>query len=153
MSYKLRRFFYKAIDFLKSTFLSDKPGQGIDKQNAVHNSMKSRREILSFGASAIAFLGMTGPATAFSNKISDKYDDRPKRKGPQVCARLNSVMRWMDLFWWKSCRSFPSSHWNTFFVCSPRILELRRAKIWSVMNTVVLKIVDLHLIVFALLTL
>lgn len=75
------------------SFLSDKPGQGIDKQNAVHNSMKSRREILSFGASAIAFLGMTGPATAFSNKISDKYDDRPKRKGPQVCARLNSVMR------------------------------------------------------------
>jgi hypothetical protein len=24
------------------------------------------------------------PASSFSNKISDKYDDRPKRRGPQV---------------------------------------------------------------------
>ena len=24
------------------------------------------------------------PANAFANKISTKYDDRPKRKGPQV---------------------------------------------------------------------
>jgi hypothetical protein len=44
----------------------------------------ARRQILFSGTSALAFFGMTRPANSFSNKISDKYDDRPKRKGPQV---------------------------------------------------------------------
>ena len=72
--------------------LNDKPGHGIDKHNAVLNTMMSRRRILSFGASAVAFVGVVGPASAFANKISDKYDDRPKRKGPQVSVRYYSVM-------------------------------------------------------------
>jgi len=43
----------------------------------------SRRELLAHGLLSLAFLGTTQPSNAFSNKISDAYDDRPKRRGPQ----------------------------------------------------------------------
>ena len=44
----------------------------------------TRRQILSFAASVTTFGVFPGLVSAFPNKISDKYDDRPKRKGPQV---------------------------------------------------------------------
>ena len=43
----------------------------------------SRRELLSWGLSSLAFLASVEPLNAFDNNISDKYDDRPKRRGPQ----------------------------------------------------------------------
>ena len=44
-----------------------------------------RREALTFlVASASSVLVGCTPAHAFENKISTKYDDRPKRRGPQV---------------------------------------------------------------------
>jgi len=43
----------------------------------------TRRQILSFAASVTTFGVFPGLVSAFPNKISDKYDDRPKRKGPQ----------------------------------------------------------------------
>ena len=46
----------------------------------------SRRNLFALGISSAILLGTSGvdAAEAFSNKISDKYDDRPKRRGPQV---------------------------------------------------------------------
>ena len=48
------------------------------------SQLQDRRNALvsTFGAS-IAIFGGAQSSMAFSNKISDKYDDRPKRKGPQ----------------------------------------------------------------------
>ena len=47
----------------------------------------SRRDISSMLAGALALpplvLSSPGEARAFSNKISDKFDDRPKRRGPK----------------------------------------------------------------------
>ena len=42
-----------------------------------------RRGFLAFLLSS-ATVGCTGPSWAFENKISTKYDDRPKRRGPMV---------------------------------------------------------------------
>ena len=44
----------------------------------------SRRDLLTFGFVVAPMLFRADEASAFSNKISDKYDDRPKRRGPQV---------------------------------------------------------------------
>eukprot|EP00535_Pseudo-nitzschia_heimii_P008339 CAMPEP_0197190030 /NCGR_PEP_ID=MMETSP1423-20130617/20865_1 /TAXON_ID=476441 /ORGANISM="Pseudo-nitzschia heimii, Strain UNC1101" /LENGTH=259 /DNA_ID=CAMNT_0042642309 /DNA_START=80 /DNA_END=859 /DNA_ORIENTATION=+ len=45
----------------------------------------SRREVFKAGFAGLAFLATTAPgsAGAFENKISTKYDDRPKRRGPK----------------------------------------------------------------------
>jgi hypothetical protein len=45
----------------------------------------TRRQLLSWGLSSFSFLSM--PSHAFDSKISNKYDDRPKRRGPQVTCR------------------------------------------------------------------
>ena len=44
----------------------------------------SRREIFSAGMAGMFLLGSNNPAQAFDNKISNKYDDRPKRRGSKV---------------------------------------------------------------------
>jgi hypothetical protein len=47
----------------------------------------SRRAIISIGLSFLLFCqrdNEEGRALAFANKISTKYDDIPKRRGPQV---------------------------------------------------------------------
>lgn len=48
-------------------------------------NLLSRRNVLSVGISSAFFSGITSNdrAQAFDNKISTKYDDRPKRRGPQ----------------------------------------------------------------------
>jgi len=56
-----------------------------------NESTSSRRDALKqafAGGVAVSsvFLLSSPPVNAFANKISDKYDDRPKRRGPQVRA-------------------------------------------------------------------
>jgi hypothetical protein len=51
----------------------------------------SRREIFSGIISGLAMTTIGGPAVAFENKISTKYDDRPKRRGPKVCVFPSKV--------------------------------------------------------------
>ena len=57
------------------------PGTNCDSDPSM-----SRRNLLALGVSSAVLLGTTNgdTAKAFPNKISDKYDDRPKRRGPQV---------------------------------------------------------------------
>jgi hypothetical protein len=47
----------------------------------------SRRNVFGLAISSAMMLGITkdDEALAFANKISTQYDDRPKRRGPQVC--------------------------------------------------------------------
>ena len=45
----------------------------------------SRRGVLSLGFSSLFILGASEDALAFDNKISNKYDDRPKQRGSKVC--------------------------------------------------------------------
>lgn len=49
-------------------------------------ALMSRRTTFGLASSLAALLGVTESdcALAFANKISTKYDDRPKRRGPQV---------------------------------------------------------------------
>jgi hypothetical protein len=44
----------------------------------------SRREVFNAGLAGIVVLGTAEPALAFDNKISTKYDDRPKQRGSKV---------------------------------------------------------------------
>jgi len=60
----------------------------IDKQSVPSPSISTRRKIFSSGGAAILSTlivagGQVEKTNAFPNKISDKYDDRPKRKGPK----------------------------------------------------------------------
>jgi len=50
---------------------------------AVSDATTSRRNLISIGISSAVFFGFNNAVLAFPNKISDKYDDRPKRRGPQ----------------------------------------------------------------------
>lgn len=54
--------------------------------SASSEASTSRRSLFALGISSAILLGTSDgdAAEAFSNKISDKYDDRPKRRGPQV---------------------------------------------------------------------
>lgn len=53
------------------------------KEHSDHD-VSSRRDMLSWGvASLVSLTSAAQPINAFGNKISDKYDDRPKRRGPQ----------------------------------------------------------------------
>jgi stalled ribosome rescue protein Dom34 len=47
-------------------------------------------------ASTSILVQPTETVNAFANKISNKYDDRPKRRGPQVCFynNIGSQIRW-----------------------------------------------------------
>lgn len=51
-----------------------------------HGQPTNRRQALVSGlmggGTVASFLVTTDPANAFANKISNKYDDRPKRRGP-----------------------------------------------------------------------
>jgi hypothetical protein len=47
-----------------------------------NENASARRQLLSWGLSFCCSLRL--PSNAFENKISDKYDDVPKRRGPQV---------------------------------------------------------------------
>lgn len=54
----------------------------VNLNEAIGNvNLSSRRQALLWGLSSAFLVG--GPANAFANKISDKYDDRPKRRGPK----------------------------------------------------------------------
>ena len=55
-----------------------------DAESSDQSGAVSRREMSSIlvGVAVLPFMG-AGNANAFANKISDKYDDRPKRRGPQ----------------------------------------------------------------------
>ena len=64
--------------------LSSEPLRSVD----VNEQRQSRRKLLkgAFGLAASATAAATlhiQPAFSFENKISNKYDDRPKRRGPQ----------------------------------------------------------------------
>jgi hypothetical protein len=54
----------------------------------------SRRGILSLGLSSLFVLGASDDALAFDNKISNKYDDRPKQTGGKVCFDGLSTTVW-----------------------------------------------------------
>ena len=80
-----------AMTFVKSLIWaiclsSSVSAYGIPKQNAFvkeQSTLVDRRNALSFLiGTATAVIGSTLPAYAFENKISNKYDDRPKRRGP-----------------------------------------------------------------------
>lgn len=79
----------------------------------------SRRNLFGLGLSSAVLFGITGEedvALAFSNKISDKYDDRPKRKGPQpkdlgVSTRMDMIGdEYMGL---KHCGNAPNCFCST----------------------------------------
>lgn len=42
-------------------------------------------------AAAVLLSATTKPALAFDNKISNKYDDRPKRRGPKVRCTISTT--------------------------------------------------------------
>jgi len=46
-------------------------------------SCNKRRQLLGSGIAFLSTAVLSDKAVAFDNKISNKYDDRPKRKGPQ----------------------------------------------------------------------
>ena len=49
----------------------------------------SRRGLLSAGLAGLLLLETNGsPASAFDNKVSNQYDDRPKRRGSKVSHTL-----------------------------------------------------------------
>lgn len=49
------------------------------------SAQQPRREVLGFGLSVVLGLVAAPPAAfSFENKISTKYDDRPKRRGSKV---------------------------------------------------------------------
>jgi hypothetical protein len=64
-----------------STF-SLTPDAKVDRK--LTKCFSSRREALAVGIGFTSALIVQSPALAFANKISNKYDDRPKRRGPQV---------------------------------------------------------------------
>jgi len=56
----------------------------VNVDNTPQNNVFSRRDALVKGAFFSFVVATSQSANAFDNKISNKYDDRPKRKGPQV---------------------------------------------------------------------
>lgn len=72
----------------------------VDNENALlgrtHDFSRSRRDIFTAVITAtIPLLGtslLPDGALAFDNRISTAYDDRPKRRGPQVCPFTNRMM-------------------------------------------------------------
>lgn len=59
-----------------------------DDATGITSNSSTRRDIFIAAVAAIpAFSSLTSDEVfAFENRISTAYDDRPKRKGPQVCA-------------------------------------------------------------------
>jgi hypothetical protein len=55
----------------------------------------SRRGVLSLGFASLFILGASEDAHAFDNKISNKYDDRPKQRGGKVCVDALSTVWFM----------------------------------------------------------
>mmetsp|Transcript_7968 Transcript_7968/g.16761 ORF Transcript_7968/g.16761 Transcript_7968/m.16761 type:complete len:125 (+) Transcript_7968:466-840(+) len=70
------------------TDLADKVhGFGLDSQKARAKSVtfeNGRRSVLSLLVGAALLTNAAEEALAFENRISNKYDDRPKRRGPVV---------------------------------------------------------------------
>lgn len=71
--------------------LSSLSAHNFDDDFNEESSINRRGMLAKFGSSMSAAMalslgagGFPTEALAFPNKISDKYDDRPKRKGPQV---------------------------------------------------------------------
>jgi hypothetical protein len=62
------------------------------------NSLSTRRAMIGAGVYSALFFGVTKSDTshAFPNKISTMYDDRPKRRGPQVSKEC-SIMLWIHI--------------------------------------------------------
>lgn len=67
---------------------------GLANPKEATRTTSSRREVLHHAAVAflapstiLFFTGVldSSVANAFANKVSNQYDDRPKRRGPQVC--------------------------------------------------------------------
>jgi hypothetical protein len=71
--------------------------------NLVPENKMSRRGVMAFGFSSIFLLGVAEDAHAFPNKISDKYDDRPKRRGSMVRC-CNEHWSWLEQFF-RKCES------------------------------------------------
>jgi hypothetical protein len=67
---------------------------GLTAPKQATRTTSTRREVLQQHAAmflapstVLFFMGVMDPsvANAFANKVSNQYDDRPKRRGPQVC--------------------------------------------------------------------
>jgi hypothetical protein len=79
---------YLAVVKLSSGLVEPKPVNSHHHRNH-ESSMNSagtlsRRAIFSAGLAGLAVLGINESALAFENKISTKYDDRPKQRGSKV---------------------------------------------------------------------
>ena len=81
-------------------------------QDHDESHINQRRDLLRLGLAVTPMLLFQNPANAFANKISNKYDDRPKRRGPQV--RINpsrNVMLTLSLCLFLSLHShYPHCH-------------------------------------------
>lgn len=72
---------------LIAVYLENKGTQGLIPKDRTAKLLETgRRDVLatSFVTIGSVFLAGGGSASAFENKISNKYDDRPKRRGPKV---------------------------------------------------------------------
>ncbi|KAL7574970.1 hypothetical protein ACA910_010789 [Epithemia clementina (nom. ined.)] len=77
-----------------------------------------RREALTslIASSVVAVVGQTSPAHAFGNKISTKYDDRPKRRGPtpkDLGVAMRTTMTGDDYLGLKECGPAPNCFSST----------------------------------------
>jgi hypothetical protein len=68
--------------FITSTSVRRRASKATQFATRNDENASARRQLLSWGLSSCSFLSL--PSSAFENKVSDKYDDRPKRRGPQV---------------------------------------------------------------------
>ena len=124
----MRRFLFPVLvglSLLSTATFGLVPANGND--HMLSKALSSRRDALAatvvglgFGLSS-AFIGLSSsPANAFDNKISNKYDDRPKRRGPQVF----SLLRHAALV---SSRKLFLRH-RSPLLYSPKISEFRHAR-------------------------
>ena len=114
------------------------------KNNDDPDPTLNRRNFMALGISSAVLLGTSkngDAARAFPNKISDKYDDRPKRRGPQVRASRETRVRvkrvrsslWICLQFIRSlCFCFAAI---SIVAASLKTLVWRHERIWSEMST------------------
>jgi uncharacterized protein (DUF1499 family) len=100
-------------------------GVGPASSSTSTSASTSRRQALLTGFSSVtaaACWGWTNPgdaANAFSNKISNKYDDRPKRKGPQpkdLGLATRTTMEGDEYLGLKQCGAAPNCFTSTMMV-------------------------------------